>query len=110
MDFAGAEGVGRRDLGEADQGVHQSQLTGVSPRQALFVDIIARTGPRAIVETVTFLGAATELFSQTGLSVFTIELHPRNMGLRGRDFGASETFDRRKSSLPQPAIFSHRCC
>jgi hypothetical protein len=55
-------------------------FNGQTARQALFVDIIAKTQPPAIVETGTFLGVTTVLMAQTGLPVFTIELHPRNYG------------------------------
>jgi hypothetical protein len=34
MDFTGAEGAGRGDLGEAHQGVHQSQLPGIVEPEA----------------------------------------------------------------------------
>jgi hypothetical protein len=55
-------------------------FNGQTARQALFVDVIAKTKPHAIVETGTFLGATTELMSQTGLPVFTIEAYPRSYG------------------------------
>ena len=63
-----------------DRGAGWGPFNGQTARQALFVDIITRTGPHAIVETGTFLGATTEFMSQTGLPVFTIEARPRNYG------------------------------
>jgi hypothetical protein len=63
-----------------DRGAGWGPFNGQTARQALFVDIIAKTQPQAIVETGTFLGVTTELMCQTGLPVFTIELHPRNYG------------------------------
>lgn len=63
-----------------DRGAGWGPFNGQTARQALFVDIISKTRPHAIVETGTFLGATTGLMSLTGLPVFTIELHPRNYG------------------------------
>ena len=63
-----------------DRGTGWGPFNGQTARQALFVDIIVNTQPRAIVETGTFLGSTTELMSQTGLPVFSIELNRRNYG------------------------------
>ena len=63
-----------------DRGAGWGPFNGQTARQALFVDILIKTGPHAIVETGTFLGATTEFMSQAGLPVFTIEAHPRNYG------------------------------
>jgi hypothetical protein len=63
-----------------DLGAGWGPFNGQSARQALFVDIVANTRPHAIVETGTARGATTELMSQTGLPVFTIELYPRHYG------------------------------
>lgn len=63
-----------------DRGAGWGPFNGQTARQALFVDILTKTGPHAIVETGTFLGATTEFMAQAGLPVFTIEAHPRNYG------------------------------
>lgn len=63
-----------------DRGTGWGPFNGQTARQALFVNILTKTGPHAIVETGTFLGATTEFMSQAGLPVFTIEAHPRNYG------------------------------
>jgi predicted O-methyltransferase YrrM len=61
-------------------GTEWGPFNGQTARQALFVAIIASTQPQAIVETGTSLGATTELMSQTGLPIFSIELYPRHYG------------------------------
>ena len=63
-----------------DRGAGWGPFNGQTARQALFIDLLAKTGPHAIVETGTFLGTTTEFMSQTGLPVFTIEAHPRHYG------------------------------
>ena len=63
-----------------DRGAGWGPFNGQTARQALFVDIVAKTRPQTIVETGTFLGVTTELMSQTGLPVFSIESHARTCG------------------------------
>jgi hypothetical protein len=75
------ETIGMIDyIRSADRGAGWGPFNGQTARQALFVDILAKVQPNAIVETGTFLGTTTELMSQTALPVFSIELHPRNYG------------------------------
>ena len=61
-------------------GAEWGPFNGQTARQALFVEIVTKARPQALVETGTSLGATTELMSQTGLPVFTIELYPRHYG------------------------------
>ena len=61
-------------------GAEWGPFNGQTARQALFVDLMTKTRPHAIVETGTSLGATTELMSQTGLPVFSVELYPRHYG------------------------------
>lgn len=61
-------------------GVEWGPFNGQTARQALFIELVTKTQPRAIVETGTSLGATTDLMSQTGLPVFTIELYPLHYG------------------------------
>jgi hypothetical protein len=61
-------------------GAEWGPFNGQTARQALLVDLVAKTRPHAIVETGTSLGATTELMSLTGLPVFSIELYPRHYG------------------------------
>ena len=75
------EAIGMFDyIRSPERGAGWGPFNGQTARQALFVDIIAKAQPHAIVETGTFLGATTELMCQTGLPVFSIELSPRNYG------------------------------
>jgi hypothetical protein len=67
-------------ISSPELGAEWGPFNGQTARQALFVEIITKTRPHAIVETGTSLGATTELMSQTGLPVFTIELYPRHYG------------------------------
>lgn len=61
-------------------GAEWGPFNGQTARQALFVEIVTNTKPKALIETGTSLGATTALMSQTGLPVFTIELYPRHYG------------------------------
>jgi hypothetical protein len=61
-------------------GAEWGPFNGQTARQALFIQIIVKLQPYAIIETGTALGATTDLMSQTGLPVFTIELYPRFYG------------------------------
>jgi hypothetical protein len=67
-------------LRHPELGAEWGPFNGQTARQALFVEIITNTKPLALIETGTSLGATTELMSQTGLPVFTIELYPLHYG------------------------------
>ncbi len=45
-----------------------------SARKSLFLSLVERFRPRAIVETGAYRGSTTEFFAQTGLPVFSAEL------------------------------------
>jgi hypothetical protein len=55
-------------------------FNGQRARAAMFLAVIARTKPRAILETGTFRGTTTEFMAKTGLPVFTVENRARNYG------------------------------
>jgi hypothetical protein len=75
------------------------------------VEIIANTRPDAIVETGTFLGVTTELLSETGLPVFSIELHPRNYGFVRARFGAGGISSYPVETVGRPCVgFSMGLC
>ncbi len=75
------QAVGMIDyLRHPELGAEWGPFNGQTARQALFVEIATNTKPLALIETGTSLGATTELMSQTGLPVFTIELYPRHYG------------------------------
>jgi hypothetical protein len=67
-------------LRNPELGAEWGPFNGQTARQALFVEIVTKTRPHALIETGTSLGATTELMSQTGLPVFTIELSPQHYG------------------------------
>lgn len=55
-------------------------FNGQSARVALFLALIEKIRPRAIVETGTYRGTTTEFMAKTGLPIFTVENLPRNYG------------------------------
>src|SRR5215472_192745 len=66
MDFTGAEGAGRRDLGEADQGMHQSQLPWIVELEAR--DALAGRGASRLSEMLE-LSATDECLEDVLLDV-----------------------------------------
>ena len=67
-------------LRNPELGAEWGPFNGQTARQALFVEIVTKTQPHALIETGTSLGATTEVMSQTGLPIFTIELYPQHYG------------------------------
>ena len=67
-------------LRHPELGAEWGPFNGQTARQALFVEIVTNTKPHALIETGTSLGATTDLMSQTGLPVFTVELYPPHYG------------------------------
>jgi hypothetical protein len=55
-------------------------FNGQLSRHDLFVALIERIGPTAIVETGTYLGTTTEVMADTGLPTFSIEANRRFYG------------------------------
>ena len=79
--------LGERMLGALDYWRHPQMASswggpfnGQNGRAALFLALIARTRPRAILETGTFRGTTTEFMARTGLPIFTVENQARNYG------------------------------
>jgi hypothetical protein len=97
-------------------------FNGQNARMALFLALIVKIGPRAILETGTYRGTTTEFMARTGLPVFTVENLARNYGFaRARLFGRrgvlvrlgesrqalSEWFRGPLRGLAQDAIFAY---
>ena len=77
--------VGEKNMGRLDflrdLGAHPSwggPFNGQKFRQRIFFDILYFCSIKAIVETCTYLGTTTSLFSATSLPVYTTEIHPRS--------------------------------
>ena len=77
--------VGEGNLGRIDflrdLGTHPSwggPFNGQKFRQRIFFDILYCFPIKAIVETGTYLGTTTSLFSATSLPVYTTEIHSRS--------------------------------
>lgn len=67
-------------------------FNGQEFRRRIFKELLNVLSFKAIVETGTYFGATTELFSQTGLPVFSVEAQPRF-------FGFSKTRFRRQRNV-----------
>jgi predicted O-methyltransferase YrrM len=55
-------------------------FNGQEVRAAMFVSLIEKIRPCAIIETGTFRGTTTAFLAQAQLPVFTVESNPRNYG------------------------------
>jgi hypothetical protein len=55
-------------------------LNGQAVRQKVYSEIMDRIDFRAIVETGTYRGTTSEFFAESGLPVYTVEIHPRLYG------------------------------
>jgi len=55
-------------------------FNGQRNRAALFLSLMAKFQPRALIETGTFRGTTTEFMSKTGVPIFTVESVARNYG------------------------------
>src|SRR5438552_3823575 len=55
-------------------------FNGQRARVALFLSLIDKLGPCAIIETGTYRGITTEFMAGTALPIFTVESHARNYG------------------------------
>jgi hypothetical protein len=84
--------VGQRNAGRLDYLLNRKSkdawgpLNGQRNRQKVYSEIMRQIPFQAIVETGTFRGTTTEYFAQTGLPVYTVEIHPRAYGFASLRF------------------------
>jgi hypothetical protein len=75
--------IGERNAGRLDYFFDRKSadawgpLNGQRIRQGVYKEIIKRIDFQAIVETGTYRGTTTAYFAESGLPVFTVEIHPR---------------------------------